>query len=122
MNLRCHQQGITAIGMLILAAVFGTIGLGALKVTPLYLQNMRLGTVMDDVQAELSGTGATPATIRTALFKRLYIENVRLPQEAVKIVQSGSGYEVRIQHEARASFVSDIWLLVVFDKQISISR
>lgn len=121
-NLKRRQQGITAIGMLILASVFGVIGLAAIKVTPLYLENMRLDTVMDDIQTELSGTGATPAAIRTALNKRLYIEGVRLPPETVKIAQSGNGYQVRIQHEGRAPFIADIWLLVVFDKQISIGR
>jgi hypothetical protein len=122
MSPRHGQRGITALGMLILAGLVGVLGLGALKVTPLYLQNLRLGAVMDDLPTELNGKGATPAAIRSELNKRLYIEGVRIPGEAVKIVQGRNGYQVQVQHEGRAPFVADIWLLVVFDKQISITR
>jgi hypothetical protein len=122
MTPRHGQRGITALGMLILAGLVGVLGLGALKVTPLYLQNLRLGAVMDDLAIELNGKGATPAAIRSELNKRLYIEGVRIPGEAVKIVQGRNGYQVQVQHEGRAPFMADIWLLVVFDKQISIAR
>jgi hypothetical protein len=122
MSPKRYQRGMTAIGMLILASVIGTLGLGVMKVTPLYLENMRLNAVMDDMQTELSGHGATPSTIRSELNKRLYIEGIRIPGEAVKIVQGSNGYQVRIQHEGRTPYIADIWLLVVFDKQILVAR
>ena len=40
---KSRQAGITLIGFLILAAVFGALGLAVLKIMPLYLEKMRIG-------------------------------------------------------------------------------
>jgi hypothetical protein len=119
---RRRQAGITAIGFLILACLFGVVGLAALKVVPMYLQNMRLSKVLDDTQRELSGKGPTPASIRRELDNRFSIEDINLSPESIKINQGRNGYDVQIQHENRAPYVADIWLVVVFDKKVEITR
>jgi Domain of unknown function (DUF4845) len=117
-----RQRGITAIGLLIMVCVFGVIGMAVLKITPLYLQHMRLATIMDDVHDELGGTGTTPAGIRAALSRHFTVEGLRLPPEEIKIAQSRNGYQLHIEHESRAPFFADIWFLLVFDKQVEIQR
>jgi hypothetical protein len=119
---RARQGGVTALGFLILVSVFGVIGLATMKLTPLYLQNMRLATLLNDLKEELDGTGPTPASIRISLSKRFDIEGLRVPADDVKINQIRNGYQVRIQHENRAPFIADIWFLVAFDRQVEIQR
>jgi hypothetical protein len=120
---RRSQRGITVLGFIILAVLFGAVGLAAMKVTPMYLKNMRLGRVLDDTKNELDGKGATPTTIRNEVFKRFSIEDINLPNDSVKIVQSkAGGYNVSIAYENRAPYIADIWLLVAFDKQVEIRR
>jgi len=119
---RHRQAGITVIGFLILASLFGVVGLAAMKLVPMYLQNMRLSTILDDLQTELNGKGSTPANIQRELYRRFSVEGIRLPQDNVKIVQAKTGFDVRIQYENRAPYVADIWLLVAFDKQVEIKR
>lgn len=122
MTVRGRQAGITVIGFLILACLFGALGLAAIKVAPMYLQNMRLSTVLNDIQTELAGQGTTPVNIQRELDRRFAVEGIRLPKDNVKITQAKSGYQVRIQYENRAPYVADIWLLVAFDKQVEITR
>ena len=117
-----RQAGITAIGFCILASVFGIIGLGAMKITPLYLQNMRLTTVMDDLKTEMDGKGMTAGNLRLYLQKRLYVEGIDVSPESVKITPTGNGYNVAIEYDNRTPFVADVWLLVAFDKQVQIRR
>ncbi len=120
---RARQTGITAIGFLILACLIGVVGLAVIKVTPMYLNNMRLAKSLTDVQTELNGTGANPQSIRVALAKRFSIEDINLPQDSIKINQSkAGGYSVRIQYENRAPYAADLWLVVAFDKQVEIRR
>lgn len=119
---RRRQAGITVIGFLFLAALVGIVALGAIKVFPLYYQNIRLGTVMDDVRRDLSGSGVTPQGIRAELDRRFAVEGVDLPDESVKIAQTGNGYSLNIAHEARAPYIANIWLLVEFNKQVEIQR
>lgn len=117
-----RQAGVTAIGFCILASVFGVIGLAVMKITPLYLQNHRLITVMDDLKAEMDGKGTTAGNLRLYLQKRLYVEGIDVAPESVKIRPTGNGYNVAIEYDNRTPFVADVWLLVAFDKQVQIRR
>jgi len=119
---RHSQAGITALGFLILAALVGIIGLGVMKVMPMYLQNMRMTTILDDVARELSGQSPTPQTIRNELYRRFSVEDINLPSDEIKIAQSKNGYSLHVQYENRASYVADIYLLVAYDKQVEITR
>ena len=117
-----RQAGMTALGLCILASVFGLIGLAVMKVTPLYLQNMRLTTVMDDLKAEMDGKGTTAGNLRLYLNKRLYVEGIDVSPEDVKITPTGNGYNVAIEYDNRTPFIADVWLLVAFDKQVQVRR
>ncbi|HEX5418581.1 MAG TPA: DUF4845 domain-containing protein [Gammaproteobacteria bacterium] len=117
-----RQAGITAIGFLLLAALFGVVGFAALRLVPMYMQNLKLSTVLDEVHSELDGQGATSGSIRVALGKHFDIEGIELPSDDVKINPVRDGYQVRIQYENRAHYLADIWLVVIFDKQIQIRR
>jgi hypothetical protein len=119
---RHAQAGMTALGFVILALLVGVVGLAVLKVTPMYLKNMRMSQILDDVETELAGQGPTPVTIRQEFGKRFAIEDVNLSTDAVKITQSRNGYTVRVQYEERAPYIADIYLLVAFDKQVEIQR
>jgi len=119
---RDRQRGVTVIGFLILAILFGIVGLAAIKVTPMYIKNMRLSKVLQDTQQELNGKGANPQNIRVEIAKRFSIEDINLPNDNIKINQSKNGYTVRIQYENRVPYVADVWLLIVFDKQVEIRR
>jgi hypothetical protein len=88
----------------------------------MYMRNLALTSVLTDISAELGGKSATPGAIRSALGRRFDVEGIELPPENVKITQVRDGYQVRIQYEARAHYISDIWLLVTFDKQVDIRR
>ena len=116
------QAGITAIGFLLLACVFGIIGLGGMRLTPIYLENMRLAKVLDDLEQDPGRTQVSPEGIRLELSQRFYVEGVRVPPENVKISQVREGYQVSVQYENRAPFIADIWFLVDFNKQVLIRR
>ena len=119
---RHAQAGMTALGFLILAALVGVVGLAVLKVTPMYIKNMRMDTIMTEIAQEMSGQSTTPAGIRNALQRRFSVEDIRLNDEQMKITQSKTGYSLRVQYEERASYVADIYLVVAYDKQVEIVR
>ncbi len=119
---RKRQAGITAIGFLFLAGVFGIVGLAVIRLVPMYMQELTLSKVLDDIHTEFNGKGPTPGAIRDALDRRFDVEGITLPREDVKITQAEGGYQVRIEHENRAHYLADIWLVVSFDKQIQIRR
>jgi hypothetical protein len=119
---RRSQAGITALGFLCLATLVGVVGLAVIKVTPMYIKNMRMSTIMADLERELSGQPLTPLTIRQELGKRFSVEDINMDVEAMKITQSKNGFTLHITYEERAPYVAGIYLLVAFDEQVEIRR
>jgi hypothetical protein len=119
---RRRQRGMTVLGFLVIAIMFGIVGLAAIKVTPMYIKNMRLTKVLEDTQTELNGKQANPQQIRVEIAKRFSIEDINLPADNIKINQSKNGYTVRITFENKVPYLADVWLLIMFDKQVEIRR
>jgi hypothetical protein len=117
-----RQAGITTLGFLILATIFGLVGFGGIKLAPLYIQKMRIGTVLQDLKEELDGTGTASGTLRRTLVQRLYVEGVRVEPEDIVVTPTNVGYTVSIQYDNRTSFIADISFLVAVDEQIEIRR
>lgn len=121
-GMRSRQRGITVLGFLVLACAFGALGLAGIKVVPMYIKNMRLSTVLSDIERELRGTPTSPNAIMVELDKRFSIEDIDLPRDSIKINQVRDGYAVQIKYEDRSPYIANLWLLVTFDKQIEIQR
>ena len=119
---RHSQAGMTALGFLILAVLVGIVAFAVLKVTPMYIKNMRMSTILDDVKKELSGEAPTPQTIREELARRFSIEDIKMDISALKITQSKNGYTLRVQYDERAPYIANVYLVVAFDKQVEITR
>jgi hypothetical protein len=118
-----RQAGITLIGFLLLAAVFGTVGLAVLKIVPLYMEKMRVGAVLEDLQEELGTGGNSIPGILNALNSRFYVENLKeLTADEIEIVRDGEGFSVTVNRESRASFLADLYFVVVINEQVEISR
>ena len=116
---RHREAGITVIGFLILAVVFGVIGFAVIKIVPLYMQRMRVQSVLEDLRTDLGGGGPETATsIRLAIELKLYAENLEIPREEIDIARAGLGWQVRVTHEARASFLADLSFVLDIDEQI----
>jgi hypothetical protein len=119
---RHSQAGITALGFLILAILVGVVAFAVMKVTPMFLNNMRMNTILEDVQRDLSGNSPTVQSIRYELARRFSVEDVKIDEDALKITQSKNGYTLRVQYDSRASYISNVYLVVAYDKQVEITR
>jgi uncharacterized protein DUF4845 len=119
---RQSQGGMTALGFLFLAVLIGAVGFAGLKVTPMYIKNMRMDTILDGLKRDLSGNGPTPQSIRYELAKRFSVEDLNIDVEALKITQSKNGFTLRVQYDERAPYVANMYLVVAYDKQVEITR
>jgi len=119
---RSRQRGITFLGLVILAMLVGIVGLAGIKLVPMYIMDMKLGQALDGLNEELNGKEVNNQSIQYALYKRFSVEDINLPKDSIKISPGGKGYIVRIQYENRAPYMADVWLMVVFDKQVEIHK
>ena len=122
--MRERQRGITLISLIIIVAFVASYAFALLKVTPFYLEQIKIKRALNDVQTNLSGSGASLVVVRDAIDKRLDIEMVRgLTAKDFKIRKGkGGGYLIQAQFERRASYFGNLYLVVAFDETIEIKR
>ena len=120
--MRARQNGVTAIGWLILLIPFAIMIYAGIRLTPLYLNYMKVARSLSEVSDEFRGGGATPETIRSALAKRFDIESIDYPEiKDINITRSGSGWLVEAAYYDQVPLFAHISLQVAFDKAVTLN-
>lgn len=118
-----RQAGMTTLGLLILVSFIGIFAFAALRLTPVYLNYMKVVGVISGVHDEFDGANATRSMIRTSIARRFDIDSVSvITARDVKVVKVGGGYEVIATYSHKAPFVANVSFLVDFDKRTLVRR
>ena len=125
--MRARQQGMTFIGILMLAVVIGLIGYAALKLTPHYLESMAVRRVMNNVAQDLDGQGPTAQSIRTAINRAFIAETVSAAtakelEQAFTVSKSENGYLLQYYYERREPYIANVFLLAAFEGEVEIRQ
>jgi hypothetical protein len=114
---------MTLIGMVFVALIAGVFVLAAIRLTPVYLEYMKINSSLDAMKTDLDGSNAGPSQIRTSLERRFDIEGVRsLKARDMKIERTANGYSVQADYEGRTPFIGNVYFLVDFDKSVEVVR
>lgn len=118
-----RQQGVTTLGFIILAIFIGLIAFGALRLTPIYLNYMKVVGVVDGVQAEFDGKNSTRQMIRSSISRRFDVESVSvIVARDVTVTTVDGGMEVAAVYDHTSPFIGNISFTVHFDKNALIRR
>lgn len=119
--MRSRQTGMTAMGFMLIAAMVGLIGFAGLKLSPAYLENMKIRRILSDVKLNLDGQAPTPQSIRHSIDNRINIEMVYgLKARDFIIEKTEGGYRVAAVYERTEPFIANVSLLVSFDDEVEI--
>jgi len=123
---RCNkrrQAGMTTLGLIMIVAFLGLFAVAALRLTPVYLNYMKVVGVIDGVEEEFDGTGATSAAIRKSISRRFDIESVGvITAKDIKVTKTTEGYEVAAVYSHKSPFISNVSFVVDFDKRSTVRR
>ena len=118
-----EQTGMTTLGLTILVAFIGIFAFAALRLTPVYLNYMKVAAVVTGVQKEFDGVNATRGAIRSSISRRFDIESVsEITARDVKVTKVDGGHEVAATYSHKAPFVANISFIVDFDKRALVRR
>jgi hypothetical protein len=122
MSMRSKQTGITFIGWVILLIPVAICVYAGIRLTPVYLNYMKVARSLEQVKSEYKGGDASSATtIRTALEKHLNIESVDYPDiKDIKITRDGKTWVVSAAYDDQAPLFSNVFILVTFDKSVTL--
>jgi hypothetical protein len=114
---------VTAIGWLVLLIPFAIVIYAAIRLTPVYLNYMKVSRTLNDLASEYHTGGATPDGIRNSIAKHFEIDEVDYP--AVKDISisrgGGGGWQVEAAYDDQAPLFAGITLQVQFDKIVTVN-
>lgn len=114
-----RQRGMTFLGLVILVAFVGLFVYAGIRLTPIYLEYMKVAKAMASLPTEQAG--GDPKSIRLALERRFDIDDVQsIRARDVEITREGSNWLVRATWERTEPFVANVGFLVVFDKTVEV--
>ena len=118
-----RQAGMTTLGLIILVSFLGIFAFAGIRLTPVYLNYMKVVGVIDGVDEELDGTGATSAVIRKSISRRFDIESVSvISAKDIKVTKTAEGYEVAAVYSHKTPFIANVSFVVDFDKRSTVRR
>jgi hypothetical protein len=122
-QMKKRQAGITTLGLVILASFVGLFAFAGIRLTPVYLNYMKIVGVVDGVRDEFDGTGASRAQIRSSISRRFDIESVSIiTAKDVKVLKVDGGHEVAATYSHKAPFIANVSFVVDFDKRVLVRR
>ena len=120
---RRRENGMTLIGWVVTIAAAAVFVVGGLRLVPVYLEHMKIVSVLDGLEQEFASGGASPQSLRFALSKRLDIDNVQVLKVGdFKIKPRGPSYEVTAKYENKVPFLGNVYFSVDFEKTVEVSR
>jgi hypothetical protein len=118
-----RERGITALGMLILVVFVGLFAFAAIRLTPVYLNYLKVAGVLNGVHDEFDSQNPTIAAIRKSISRRFDVESVsELTARDIQVKQQDGGFMVIAQYDHTTPFISNVYFTVRFDKSTLVRR
>ena len=114
---------MTTIGFLILAVFIGLFAFAFIRLTPVYLNYMKVAGVLEGVLEEFDGQNASRTAVQNSIVRRFSVESVsQLNARDIKVTANGSGYLVEAVYDHSAPFIGNVSFTVHFDKKVQVRR
>jgi hypothetical protein len=118
-----RQAGATLLGYTILVVFIGVFAFGAIRLTPVYLNYMKVVGVVDGVFNEFDGQNPSRAAIRSSVSRRFDVESVGvITFRDVTVSAVDGGFEVAAIYDHTSPFIGNISFTVHFNKTRVVRR
>ena len=114
---------MTTLGLVFMVAFMGVFAFGAIRLTPVYLNYMKIVGVVDGVVAEFEGQNANRTAVRRSISRRFDVESVsEIKARDITVKAVSGGLEVAAVYDHTTPFISHISFTVHFDKTAIVRR
>jgi hypothetical protein len=118
-----REDGMTAVGVLILALYVGLFAFAAIRLTPVYLNYMKVAGVLEGVHDEFDSQGPSRGAIQTSILRRFDVESVSvITHRDIKVTPDNGGFLVVADYDHTSPFIANIYFTVRFHKQVLVRR
>lgn len=118
-----QQAGMTTLGFIILTVFVGLFAFAAIRLTPVYLNYMKVVGVIDGVFEEFDRQKATRQVVQKSIARRFDVDSVGvITYRDVKVTAVDGGLEVKAEYDHTAPFIYNVSFTVHFNKTALIRR
>jgi hypothetical protein len=118
-----RQRGATFLGIVVILLILGSALYAGIRLIPVYLEYTKVARALEQVRDENAAIDTNSQQIRLGLERRWDVEDIkRIGWKEVVIAKTGEGFDVTAAYEAEEPFVANVYLLVKFDKTVSIPQ
>jgi hypothetical protein len=120
-SMRRDQRGMTFIGLACVLVLLGIIGYAGIRLTPLYLNYMKVARTLEMTATEAKGDNPDPANIRRLLSRHWEIEDpTGVDEKDIEITKDDSGVSMHVAYDDSVPYVANVSLSVHFDKTVKV--
>jgi len=118
-----REDGMTTLGLLILVVFIGLFAFAGIRLTPIYLNYLKVAGVLDGVYKEFDSQNASREAIRTSISRRFDVESVSvITARDILVTPENGGFMVVAKYEHTTPFINNVSFTVSFDKSTLIRR
>jgi hypothetical protein len=118
-----RQAGMTTLGILILVTFVGLFAFAAIRLTPVYLNYMKVAGVLTGVEEEFDGQNPSRGAIRTSIGRRFDIESVsEIMAKDITVTATDNGFRVTAAYDHTTPFIANVHFTVRFNKSVQVRR
>lgn len=121
--MRHRQRGMTMLGILVLVVVVGAWVYAGIRMTPKYLEYMRVASTLEKVRDEYdSNPGTTEFMLRKAVERQFDIEMVEvITSNDIEIKKDGGLFTMRAAYDDTVPLAGNVSFLLEFDKSVEVN-
>lgn len=113
-----RQRGASTLTMLTMVLFFGGLLTLALKLGPIYLDDITIQEAIESLDGTDGLSDMSPVAVRSLIDKRLLVNNVRdFDSDNINIEKDGEVVMITVAYEMRTSIISDIDAVVSFNHE-----
>jgi len=118
-----RQAGITTVGFVILAIFVGLFAFAGMRLSPVYLNYMKVAGVLDGVYKEFDSQNPSRAALQKSIRRRFDVESVSvITARDIKVVSESGGFRIEAVYDHMAPFIGNVSFSVHFDKKVLVRR
>lgn len=122
-KLRHRQKGLSSVGWIVIAAIFGLLLITFFKVFPMYYDNFQVKAALEGVVEDTTVDPKSKRQIWVSLQKRLYINSVKsVTRENVAMERKDGKTTITVTYEASDDYVGNMFIGARFVETAVIER
>jgi hypothetical protein len=116
------QQGLTFISWLVILSVAGFLVLVGIKVTPVYIENYSVKSILQSLKHEPFAARKSVRELKSMVLKRLDVNSIStLTGDDIIIKRDKSKTTIRIAYEERRHILYNAFIVMVFDESVELT-